>query len=368
MNQLVDRLREQGFFRTAQVEQSFRAVPRHQFVPGVPLATAYSEEAIVTRRNQQGLPTSSSSMPAIMAVMIEQLDVHPGQRIMEIGAGTGYNAALLAHLVGPAGRVVTIETDADVAEEAKEHLSEAGFGQVQVRIGDGWLGSPEDAPFDKIEATVGMWDLSPHWVEQVRDGGILVLPFWLRAGLQVSVALRKEKEDLRSVSVEPCGFMRLRGPHKGPEEYVRVGEWSLSADETSTTSERILAEILQTAPQVESASGLPSGWRTAFLLNEPQAVILSHNEDWRRGIIGIFDVNTRSLAGVEGRMGEDESRIVVFGKRHARQLFEDALVRAVKVELRDLRIRAFPRSVQVNPPEHEWFIERPSFKFVINRV
>ncbi|MBI3975327.1 MAG: methyltransferase domain-containing protein [Armatimonadetes bacterium] len=365
LDALVDRLIEQGFVRTPRVEQAFRAIPRHLFVPGVPLEKAYSEEAIVTRRNPEGLPTSSSSMPAIMAAMIEQLDVQSGQRVLEIGAGTGYNAALLAYLVGLEGRVATVEIDADVADEARDHLRQAGFPQVRVVTDDGWFGSPEDGPFDRIEATVGVWDLSPRWVEQLHAGGVLVAPLWLRSGLQAAVALRKENSHLRSESVEPCGFMRLRGPGKGPEEYVTVGEWSIAVDEVSSSSLQVLREILQTAPRVEEAPTLPRGWQTYFRLDEPEAVSLTRNEDWRHGLIGVFDPEARSLAGVEGRPGAQNSRVVVFGGGHALSRLKEALARVVELELRRLRIHAFPRGVSAAPRPQRWVVERPHFTFVI---
>ncbi|MDQ7828157.1 MAG: DUF309 domain-containing protein [Armatimonadota bacterium] len=175
LDRLVATLREQGYVRSPRVEQAFRSVPRHLFLPHVAMEVAYSEEAVVTRRDPSGMPISSSSMPAIMAAMLEQLDVRPGHRVLEIGAGTGYNAALLAALAGPTGRVTTVDLDEDIVQEARAHLADAGFA-AQVVCRDGWLGVEEDAPFDRIVATVGVWDLSPHWVEQLREGGVLVIP------------------------------------------------------------------------------------------------------------------------------------------------------------------------------------------------
>ena len=104
----------------ASVDGAVRAVPREAFLPGTPLAEAYGDSPVVTHRDKDGVATSSASAPGIVAAMLAQLDVRQGQRILEIGAGTGYNAALLAHLTGPAGRVTTIELDPGVAAEAKE--------------------------------------------------------------------------------------------------------------------------------------------------------------------------------------------------------------------------------------------------------
>jgi protein-L-isoaspartate(D-aspartate) O-methyltransferase len=124
---------------------AFLAVPRHLFLPGVPPERAYRDEAIATKI-EGGLPVSSSSQPAIMAIMLEQLDVRPGMRVLEIGAGTGYNAALLQHLVGQRGRVVTIDIDPEVVGWARERLAAAGYPEVVVIEGDGADGWPAEAP------------------------------------------------------------------------------------------------------------------------------------------------------------------------------------------------------------------------------
>src|SRR5690349_21333586 len=117
---LAKYLREREAIRTARVEGAFRNVPRHLFVPDVDLDQAYSDD-VISVKQQDGVSISSSSQPAIMALMLEQLDVRAGQKVLEIGTGTGYNAALLAHLVGAEGRVVSVELDEDLAEKARQH-------------------------------------------------------------------------------------------------------------------------------------------------------------------------------------------------------------------------------------------------------
>ena len=212
---LVDGLVAAGRVRSAAVERAFRAVPRHLFLPGVDLDVAYADEAVPTRWDTEGRPTSSSSQPAIMAVMLEQLGLAPGQRVLEIGAGTGYNAALLAELVGPAGAVVTVDIDADLVARAGEHLAAAGVAGVTVGCRDGALGWAEGAPYDRIILTVGAWDLAPAWREQLAPDGRIVLPLSLR-GVQRSVAFEPAGDRLDSVSIADCGFMPLRGTMAEP--------------------------------------------------------------------------------------------------------------------------------------------------------
>jgi len=126
---MVDRLRDYRLAGSQSVEAAMRAVPRHLFVPGVTLEQAYASSVIVTHRDADGVAVSSASAPGAVAGMLDQLDVRPGHRVLEIGAGTGYNAALLAHLAGPAGAVTTIDIDEDVAAGARRGLIAAGHWQ-----------------------------------------------------------------------------------------------------------------------------------------------------------------------------------------------------------------------------------------------
>jgi protein-L-isoaspartate(D-aspartate) O-methyltransferase len=220
---LVTGLRASGALHDERVAAALTAVPRHEFLPGVELDRAYADDAVVTKLDADGRPVSSSSQPAIMALMLEQLGVQPGHRVLEIGAGTGFNAALLAHLAGGSGEVTTVDLDAEVAAAAREHLEHSGFGRVSVACADGGRGWPPDAPYDRIIATVGAWDIAPAWVDQLGPGGRLVLPLSLRPGMQYSVAFERAADHLESVSICPCGFMRLRGAFAGPETLIPLG-------------------------------------------------------------------------------------------------------------------------------------------------
>ena len=219
---LVDGLIAKGLIASPLVEAAFREVPRHLFVPGTPLDKVYSDESVITKR-EGGIPISSSSQPAIMAIMLEQLGLEPGHRVLEIGAGTGYNAALMARIVGDTGLVVTMDIDEDIVVAAIQHLSAAGFDKVQVVYADGGFGYPDAAPYDRIILTVGAWDIVPEWQQQLGRGGRLLLPLSIGASYQLSVAFEQADDHLESVSVKYCGFMLLRGALAGPEWYVPIG-------------------------------------------------------------------------------------------------------------------------------------------------
>ena len=142
--------------------------------------------------------------------MLAQLNPPAGGCVLEVGAGTGYNAALLSALVGPAGRAVTIEIDPEVASEARRHLSDASLANVEVVRGDGAAGWPAGAPYDGIIVTAGASDLAPAWFSQLAEAGRLVVPLSIR-GAQQCVAFARADGHLRSVAVCEAGFMPLTG-------------------------------------------------------------------------------------------------------------------------------------------------------------
>jgi protein-L-isoaspartate(D-aspartate) O-methyltransferase len=185
--------------------------------------------------------------------------------VVEIGAGTGYNAALLAHVVGDGGRVTTLDLDEDIVAGARAHLAAAGVTGVRVVCADGWAGYVEAAPFDRIILSVGAHDISPAWRAQLVPGGRLVLPLTLPA-VQASVAFAERDGVLESVSVRPCQFMRLRGSAAVPMRPEPVGPapapgaWLRAGHAMGGTA---IHELLQ-APARILATGLSAQGRELY--------------------------------------------------------------------------------------------------------
>ncbi|MBP2366650.1 methyltransferase domain-containing protein [Pseudonocardia parietis] len=213
--QLVADLVREGRVHSPRIRAALEAVPRHLFLPGHDPATAYADEAVPIK-SDGGVTVSSVSQPSMVAIMLEQLDAAPGHRVLEIGAGAGWNAGLLAHVVGPDGAVTTVDIDDDLVAGARANLAAAGVDGVETVIADGAGGHPGSAPYDRIELTVGSTGVRPEWVAQLVPGGRLVLPLTVR-GSQLSVAFALTGPGrLSSTSVRSCAFVRLRGAGADP--------------------------------------------------------------------------------------------------------------------------------------------------------
>lgn len=252
---LTERLLDQGAIRTDQVAAAFEAVPRHLFVPNVSVEIAYTDDVVLMKRNEAGTAISSVSQPTVVAMMLEQADVQPGHRVLEIGSG-GYNAALLSELVGADGSVTTIDIDADVTDRARELLTEAGYPGVRVVQTDGEFGWPESAPFDRILVTVTAGDIAPAWVDQLAADGRIVVPLRLR-GQTRSLAFDRMDGYLRSRSSVLCGFVSMQGAGANYERIwpLHRDKVVLQIDEDQLIDPAPLEEVLK-APRVEAWSGV----------------------------------------------------------------------------------------------------------------
>jgi protein-L-isoaspartate(D-aspartate) O-methyltransferase len=227
MGEFVDLIRRGGVTLTPELAAAFATVPREAFVPdgfrrndggwAQPgdddfLALVYRDDALVTKV-RDGLPVSSTSQPSLMALMIEALDVRPGLRILEIGAGTGYNAALLATL---GATVTSVDVQEDVAERARAALARAGVEGVRVEQGDGYAGHPSGR-FDRVIVTVGVAGISPRWLEQLEPDGLIVAPVD-HAGMHPVLAAQRPETladptgPLTATLVCHAGFMTAAGP------------------------------------------------------------------------------------------------------------------------------------------------------------
>jgi protein-L-isoaspartate(D-aspartate) O-methyltransferase len=224
-------LKAAGAIRSPGVERAFLTVRRHRLLetfyqwsaegrtavhhdPERPrpdhLELIYADTALATR-HIGGMPASSTSQASLVARMLELLDLAEGMKVLEVGAGTGYNAALMAEIVGDQRLVITVDVLADVVDQTRRLLARTGYPGIRVLLGDGFDGAPADAPFDRIVATVGCSDLSPRWAEQLAGGGAMLIPVQHADGHPLAL-IREDSGELRGRFVDWTGFIPVRGP------------------------------------------------------------------------------------------------------------------------------------------------------------
>lgn len=207
---LVERLVRARYVRDPRVREAFLRVPREEFLPPDERQDAYADAPLPIGLGQ------TISAPSMIAIMLEEARLEPGESVLEIGTGSGYHAALLASLVG-AENVVTVERIPGLAERGRTNLERTGFAGVTVIVGDGSLGHPERAPYDCVMATAGAPRIPPAWPTQLSPRGRIVAPIGTSKWGQVLViATRRPDGSLEVREGTPCAFVPLVGADAWP--------------------------------------------------------------------------------------------------------------------------------------------------------
>jgi protein-L-isoaspartate(D-aspartate) O-methyltransferase len=189
--------------RDPSVLDAMRSVPRHEFVPGVPLGMAYGDHPVPIGEGQ------TISQPYIVALMTELLELKGGERVLEIGTGSGYQAAVLSEI---APDLYTVEIEPALHRDALVRLRDYGLDETRVLLGDGYRGLPERAPFDGIIVTAAPDHIPPVLFEQLRVGGRMVIPVGPTGGVQRLLVIRKGADGERfEREVIPVQFVPFRG-------------------------------------------------------------------------------------------------------------------------------------------------------------
>jgi len=196
---LMQLIEERGT-KDRQVLRAMAAVPREEFVPAEYRADAYHDRPLPIGHGQ------TISQPSLVALMTKLLDIQQGDKVLEIGTGSGYQAAILAELTS---HVYTIEIIPELGKRAQVTLERLGYRTVKTRIGDGYLGWPEYAPFDAIIVTCAPDDVPKPLIEQLKEGGRMVIPVGPERGPQTLYLLEKRGRELRKTAVVPVAFVPM---------------------------------------------------------------------------------------------------------------------------------------------------------------
>jgi len=202
---LVKKLKNEGYIKTPLVEKAFLEVPRENFVPYHLKKSAYLDIPLEIGFGQ------TISAPHMVAIMCEALVLKKGQKVLEIGSGSGYHAAVVSEIIGERGRVYSVERIKELADMARENIRKTGIKNVEVFVGDGSLGFKRFAPYDRIYVTCAAPDVPKPLIDQLKDPGLLLIPVG-RYYCDLML-LRKENGKISTKNLGGCAFVPLVGKH-----------------------------------------------------------------------------------------------------------------------------------------------------------
>ena len=203
---LFDALEREGVIRTKEVRLAMESVPREEFVSDDLRSSAYIDSPLSIGHGQ------TISAPHMVAMMCEYIEPRAGNKILEVGAGCGYHAAVLSRMVLPDGRVFATEIVQPLAEMASKNISRIGIDNVEVIHTDGSVGLEAEAPFDRISVAAGSPDIPTPLLDQLAEGGILVIPVG-HLGIQELLIIKKKNDEFTTLRKEHVVFVPLRGEH-----------------------------------------------------------------------------------------------------------------------------------------------------------
>lgn len=204
---LIENLIRWGYLKTPEIIDAFKKVPRHEFVPSSIRSSSYADQPLPIGHGQ------TISAPSMVAIMLESLDLRAGQKVLEVGTGSGYNAALIAEIIGERGELFTIESIRELADFGRENLERTGHSQVHVIVGDGTCGYEKEAPWDRILVTACAPKLPKPLIQQLKTNGKLAAPLGEHYMFQTWTVAEKHGQKLEVREYEGCSFVPLIGKY-----------------------------------------------------------------------------------------------------------------------------------------------------------
>jgi protein-L-isoaspartate(D-aspartate) O-methyltransferase len=328
------------------------------------LAMLYADRALILFGDDDEDIPSTISQPSFVLRMLDMLQFEPGQQVFELGAGSGWNAALIGHLAGPEGRVYSLELIPEVAQKASATIETLGIKNVKIIEADGGEGYAPGAPYDRAIFTAGAYDLPHHFFEQIKEGGLLLIVIKNEGGGDNLFLLRKAANYFEAIESMPCGFVQMRGKYQlislGPIALEMLPEWS-----------ELKHQEISKRPFWWGGKGKESfQWRTlgicSFLgITEPSFFAFRTErtaEQLREDhYFGLWDQENRALV-----IAKDDL-LISYGNSAA----EERLMQRIKqwVELGmpsavSFGLRVYPLDFPLTITENQWLVKRRESQFL----
>ncbi|MEZ4870313.1 MAG: hypothetical protein R3C14_53780 [Caldilineaceae bacterium] len=380
------------------ITQAFLATPRHLFIQryrtwesaewqvvtaenlAEHLPTLYGNYALALYGEGRGIAPSTISQPTLVLHMLELLQLVPGQQVFELGAGSGWNAALLGQLVGPAGQVYSVEIIPAVAQQATANVAALGLTNVHIIADDGGAGYAPGAPYDRAIFTAGAFDLPRHFYQQLRPDGLLLLVLKVPGGGDMLCLLRHVDDHFVALEMLPVGFVPMTGRYAMPElqalPLTDLPEW-----------EQLQGQVVSDKSFWWGGRNLRLLWRTqeirAFLaIVEPQFRIFTaagpeepaSAETAGAGATGAgaSDAETEEFFGLWDAAANSlviarNNRLLAYGSLVAQERLLAWLHHWVDWGMpsaANFSLQIYPADVTVPPAEQQWIVRRNESQFV----
>lgn len=362
-----------------EIETAFIETPRHLFIKRYKLSQEeewhevnesnlaehllilYQNRSLSLWREDNDKRVSTISQPSLVLYMLNLLRLKPGHKVLELGAGSGWNAALMGHIVGASGHVYSMEIIPEVATRAIENIAQFDINNVSIIEGDAIDGCESESPFDRIIFTAGTFDLPRNLYHQIKEGGLLLVVIKVEGGADNLFLLQKKGEHFESVNSSPCKFVPMTGKYNldsfDPIHLEDLPEWAeLQTKEISKTSFwwgfKEAGFIWLTMPI-----------RFFLSIREPlfQTFQSLKTDSEPENFFGIWDKENQSLAIVK------DNHIIAYGNSHARECLWNNIRSWVDLGMPNgscFKLQIYPINAPIPVKDDQWIVKRHESQFI----
>jgi protein-L-isoaspartate(D-aspartate) O-methyltransferase len=372
---------------TEATELAYLATPRHRFVTryrergskdwrlvneanvAEHAATLYSDRPLILHGDDDANIPSTISQPSFVLRMIDLLQLKAGDRVFELGAGSGWTAAMMGRLVGPQGSVISVEIIPEVAQRAAEAVKALGVENIRIIEGDGGIGFPEAPAFDRVIFTAGAFDLPRHCHEQVRNGGLVLVPIKTGGGGDSLFLFRKCDDHFESQESMPCGFVQVTGKYAfeemGPLELEEaIPEWS-ELQHQEVSRRRFWWGGKGQGPLGALGAFATLGVRSFLGIVEPTFRVFkvagNGQDKPERSFFGLWDAESRSLV-----LAKDDW-LIAYGNSTAENRLLEMLHQWFSLGMPAaacLDLKVYPIDAPVRAGDRQWLVKRRDSQFL----